>query len=226
MIHIADRLPSTAIDSTQLARWRAIPTPVASDALQGRGLLNPSIRSIASVRPTQRMAGIAVTAACEPPDFGAVLHAVSVAGPGEIVVIAAGGSCECAVLGELLGGSARLKGVAGVICDGAVRDIGTLGQWTDFPVFALGSTARGPASKERGSVNGEVSCGGVPISPGDLIVADDDGVIAIPAAEAAAALALAEARLLAEQDWEKQLQAGRSVVEVFGVPAAQRRQPN
>ena len=80
--------------------------------------------------------GSAVTAWCEPADYGPVHHAIAIAKPGDKIVVAAGGRRDAAMIGELLSGAARHKGIAGVLVDGAVRDVNTLAQWPDFPVFA------------------------------------------------------------------------------------------
>ena len=124
------------------------------------------------------------------------------------------------MIGELLSGAARRKGSRGVVVDGAVRDIGTLASWPDFPVFSRGNTARGPSSMERGEVNGPVLLGGVSVAPGDLILGDDDGLVVIPHGEAEARLPAARAMVAAEEAWEARLTAGESTLEVFGVPAA------
>src|SRR5215218_7691080 len=128
--------------------------------------------------------GPAVTAWCEPGDIGAALHAVALAGAGDVIVIDAGGCLQSAVVGEHLCGAARRNGAAGMIVNGAVRDIGPIAAWPDFPVFTLGNTARGPVSIERGTVGAAIVCGGIRVEPHDLILADDDGVVAIARAEA------------------------------------------
>lgn len=214
-IHPASRI---ALDEALLARWHQVPTTIVADVLGGNTVIDPRIRPLARLGDGVRLLGRAVTARCTPPDFGAVLHAITVAGAGDVIAIAADGNLQFAMLGELLGGSARSKGVAGVICDGAVRDIGTLAGWRDFPVFALGNTVRGPSSKAHGSVNEAVELGGVRIEPGDIVIGDDDGLVVLTPLEAVSALKDVEARMSAEQDWEKALASGRTVLEVFAVP--------
>lgn len=88
-----------------------------------------------------------------------------------MIVIAAGGRRDAAMIRELLSGAARRKGIAGVVVDGAVRDVNTLTQWRDLPVFARWTTPRGPSSIERGSVNDSVIFGGVPVSP--IVIGDE-----------------------------------------------------
>lgn len=200
-----------------LQGFAAMPTTLVSDASGGRLLMDPNIRPL---RPlgTARLSGPAVTAWCEPADIGAAIHAIENAKPGDVVVIDAGGSLQTAVVGEHLCGVARRKGVAGLVANGAVRDVAALAAWVDFPVFALGRTARGPVSVERGAVNGRIVCGGVPVKPFDLVLGDDDGLIVIPREEAAHWLSRARDRHILEQEWDRRLSAGESMLNVFGIP--------
>jgi 4-hydroxy-4-methyl-2-oxoglutarate aldolase len=202
-----------------LKGWAAVPTTIASDVSRGRLLADPRIRPL---RPFagRRLLGPAVTAWCEPGDIGAALHAVALAQAGEVIVIDGGGCLQSALVGEHLCGSARRKGVAGMVVNGAVRDVGALASWPDFPVFALGVTARGPISIEHGSVNEPIVCGGVPVRPHDLVLGDDDGVIVIPREEAEAWLAQARAKVAIEEEWDRRLSAGESTVQVFNLPEA------
>jgi regulator of RNase E activity RraA len=124
------------------------------------------------------------------------------------------------MIGDILSGHLRAKGAAGLVCDGAVRDVGTLGSWTDFPVFTRWINPRGPTGAERGAINRPVTIGGVPVAPGDLIIGDDDGLVVISAPNARALIGEAEAKLAREADWIEGLAAGTSAVEVFGLQAA------
>ena len=215
------RPAATPLAPALVAGWAGVPTTIAADLFRGRTFVDPALRPLRPFAGARRLIGSAVTAFCEPADYGAVHHAIAAAGPGDVIVVYAGGRVDAAMIGELLGGAARRKGVAGVAVDGAVRDIGTLAAWSDFPVFCRGNTARGPASMERGVVNDTIMFGGVRVSPRDLIIGDDDGLVVIPHGEAEARLADALAMVKAESEWEKQLAGGRSTIEVFGVPAAQ-----
>ena len=106
-----------------------------------------------------------------------------------------------------------------MVVNGAVRDIGPIAAWPDFPVFTLGNTARGPVSIERGTVGAAIVCGGIRVEPHDLILADDDGVVAIPRAEAVAWLEAAQAKVRVEEEWDRRLSAGETTLQVFGPPA-------
>lgn len=211
----ATRLQKSTIDA-----WRVVPSAVIADQLNGRGHADARIRPIRPFAPGANLVGSAVTAWCEPADYGPVHHAIAVAQPGEVIVVAAAGRRDAAVIGELLGGAARLKGIAGVLVDGAVRDVGTLAHWNDFAVFARWITPRGPSSMERGSVNEPVVFGGVTVSPFDLVVADDDGVVFVPHALVPRLLDSCLARVEAEKRWEATLAKGATTLETFAVPAA------
>ena len=198
--------------------WRAVPTTIAADLLRGRAHVDPGIRPLRPFGPGARLVGSAVTAWCESADYGPVHHAIAVAEPGDVVVVDAGGRHDAAMIGELLSGAARRKGIAGVIVDGAVRDVGTLAGWADFAVFSRWVTPRGPSSMERGSVNEPIVFGGVPVSPFDLILGDDDGLVIVPRGEAEARLPAALAMVKAEEGWEAALAEGRTTLDVFNVP--------
>ena len=139
---------------------------------------------------------------------------------GDVVVIAAQARTDFAMIGEILGGHLRSKGCAGLVVDGAVRDIDQLGSWSDFPVFARAVNPLGPTSAAGGVLNGPIEAGGCNISPGDLILGDADGLIALNPALARAHLAGARAKLELEQRWISQLAAGQSAKDVFGLQRA------
>ncbi len=209
------------LDPALVARWARISTTITADLFKGSVLADPLIRPLRRLGPGPRLAGRALTVRCEPPDFGAVLQAVDLAGPGDVVVIAADGDARTAMIGDILSGVARRKGVAGVVCDGAVRDIAVLRDWADFPVFSRSTTARGPSSKDHGSVNAPVPFAGLPVAPGSLVVGDDDGLVFLSPAEAAASIDEAERRTQAELDWVVRLQAGETLCGVFDVQGAE-----
>jgi regulator of RNase E activity RraA len=210
--------PAEAIPVTDelLQGWAEIPTTIASDVSGGRLLIDPNIRPLRRLGGA-RLLGVAVTAWCEPGDIGATIHVIETARQFEVVVIDAGACLQTAVVGEHLCGVARRKGVAGLVANGAVRDVAALAAWPDFPVFALGHTARGPVSVERGTVNDSIVCGGVPVRPHDIVLGDDDGLIVIPCEQAEQWLAKAREKLALEQEWDRRLLAGESMLEVFGI---------
>jgi regulator of RNase E activity RraA len=208
------------IAAETLNAWRGIPVTIASDVTAGRVVVDPRIRPLRPFALGKRLVGQAITAWCERSDFGPMLHAIDIAGEGQVVTVDAGGCLQTAYVGEILCGLARRKKIAGLIVNGAVRDIDTIASWDDFPVYSLGNTAKGPLSKERGSVNGDIVFGGVRVSPGDIVLGDNDGLAVIPAAEAEALLALAQERVRMEEAWIAELASGRTLIDVFSVPEA------
>lgn len=217
-IHQPERkkLPADVID-----RWRVITSAVAADQLGG-GHADSSIRPIRAMGEGVRLVGSAITALCEPKDYGPVHHAIDVAESGDVLVIAASGRSDAAMIGELLSTAARLKGIAGVVLDGAVRDVATLSRWPDFHVFTRWITPRGPSTMESGAVNCPVEIAGVSVRPYDLVLGDQDGVVFVPRTLAESKLPACLERVEAEAGWEAQLVAGASTLDVFKVPAARR----
>ena len=208
----ADDLTAAEID-----RWRAVSVAVAVDLGRAIGQIDPAIRPLLPPGRQPRLFGRAVTVACEPPDFGAVPLAIDRIGAGEVLVIAAGGHAETAMIGEILGGHLRRRGAVGLVCDGAIRDVGTLAAWTDFPVFTRHVTPRGPASAERGTINGPVVVGGQLVRPGDLLLGDDDGLVALGPDIVRSRIDDALAKLAREAGWQESLLAGRTMAQTFGL---------
>jgi 4-hydroxy-4-methyl-2-oxoglutarate aldolase len=209
------------LSKKQIDGWRPVTSAIAADQLGGRAHVDAQIRPI---RPLcgAKLIGNAVTAWCEPADYGPVHHAIDVAEAGDVIVIAAGGRCDAALIGELLSTAARRKGIAGVVVDGAIRDVATLVQWLDFQVYTRWITSRGPSTMERGMVDGPVIFGGVPVEPRDLVLGDDDGLVIGPNLLVDTRLKACMDRLNAEVGWEEALASGRSTLDVFKVPAAVR----
>jgi 4-hydroxy-4-methyl-2-oxoglutarate aldolase len=211
------RAPASDLTPTEIDRWRVVPVAVAVDLGRDSGQIDPAIRPLLPAGRQPRLFGRAVTALCEPPDFGAVLHALDLVTAGDVLVIAAAGNAETAMIGEILGGHLRRRGGRGLVCDGAVRDVATLAGWADLAVFARGVTPRGPSSAERGAVNLPAIVGGRLVTPGDLVIGDDDGLVALTPSTIRGRIADAEARLALEAEWQARLAAGRSVLDTFGL---------
>ena len=207
------------LSEAEIEAWRAIPAAVAVDLVPAEQL-DVRIRPINPPGRQPRLFGRAFTMRCEPPDFGAVMHAVDMARPGDVFVIAAGGEGGTAMIGEILAGHLRNKGCAGLVCDGPVRDVAALAEWDDFSVFTRCVTPRGPISAENGIVNATVGIGDRLVAPGDLIIGDDDGLVALTPATVRDRAADAKARLVQEDGWVKALAEGKPVSEIFGLSAA------
>ncbi|CAN1577296.1 MenG Demethylmenaquinone methyltransferase [Paracoccaceae bacterium] len=211
--------PASDLTPAEIARWSAIPVAIAVDLVREAGQIDPAIRPLRPAGMQPRLFGQAVTVRCDAPDFGAVLQALDVIQSGQVLVIDANGYREAAMIGDILSGHLRAKGVAGVICEGAVRDVGTLGGWVDFPVYSRWINPRGPTGADRGAVNLPVTVGGARITSGDLLIGDDDGLVVLTPANVRGLIADAEAKLARETGWIEGLTSGKSAAEVFGLMA-------
>lgn len=210
-IHAVSENGLTQVD---IEPWHTVPVAIAVDLVPGEQV-DHRIRPINSPGQQPKLFGRAVTARCEPPDFGAVLHALDQIKHGDVLVMAADGRDDTAMIGEILGGHLRRCGGAGLICDGAIRDVATLSQWTDFSVFARAVNPRGPTGAANGAVNSPVKIGDRLVNPGDLIIGDDDGLAALSPTTVRTRLADAEAKIALEATWVEALTGGRSVVQTF-----------
>jgi 4-hydroxy-4-methyl-2-oxoglutarate aldolase len=174
------------------------------------------ILGLEPVFPEARALGRALTVRSAPADSLAVHHAVAVAQPGEVIVLAVGGERSVAHCGELVVRAARARGVAGIVVDGAIRDraeIVLLG----LPVFHLGTSPRGPGKAGPGELRVPIELGGVQVEPGDLVCADADGVAVVAAAHADEVLAAAEALEERERGMVSRIESGESTVEILGL---------
>src|SRR5260370_6487946 len=160
-----------------MQKFAQFPTPDISDLLNRLYAVDPSIVCLTGSH--HRLCGPACTVKVFPGDNLMVHKVLDVAKPGDIVVVDAHGSSMNAVLGDLISTKAKHRGIAGFIVDGFVRDIPDILK-LDFPVFARGATPIGPLHRGPGEVNYPVCCGGVVVSPGDLVVADGACIVVIP----------------------------------------------
>jgi len=153
------------------------------------------------------LAGPALTVKTAPGDNLLVHKALDMAQPGDVIVVDAGGVLENAIIGELMMSRARQRGVAGIVIWGAIRDSAEIGAG-DYPVFACAVTHRGPYKNGPGEINVPISIAGIAVMPGDIIVGDADGLVAVPQEQAERILASAKAILEKETAAMKQITAG------------------
>lgn len=176
-------------------RFNYIPTAHISDSMQRLHAAGAALRPM---HRSGKLIGNAVTVKVRPGDNLMVHKAIDTAQPRDVIVVDAGGDLSQAIIGELMMRHAQRRGIAGLVINGAVRDMGTISN-DIYPVYAAGITHRGPYKDGPGEINFPVSIGGMVIHPGDIIVGDEDGVVAIPLADAEAVLVLTEALRLREE---------------------------
>ena len=169
-----------------LEAFAALPTSNISDNMArhyGAG---------ARLRPFHRggkLVGPAFTVKTRPGDNLLTHKAIDMAAPGDVILVDAGGALDQAIIGEIMSSLAAKRGIAGMIIDGAIRDVDAIAA-SPFPVYACGVTHRGPYKDGPGEINVSVSIAGMTVNPGDIIVGDADGVVAIPQADAERIIAL------------------------------------
>jgi 4-hydroxy-4-methyl-2-oxoglutarate aldolase len=188
-------------------------TTVLSDAMGRAGAMSARLRPVG---PAVRMAGPALTVRLYPNDNFMCHLAVTLAEPGDVLVIDGGNYVEAAVWGEMLTLAALARGVAGVVVDAAARDRDAIAQ-LGLPVFASAVVPRGTFKRHAGDANVPISCGALPVAPGDIVVSDADGVVVIPRAQAAEILERAHKAEQREAAWRAALAAGTTLYEVAGI---------
>lgn len=191
-----------------IERAKKLSSSLVADGMKGLGVEMDGCMeaSIMAVDPFMKVVGTALTVETDNGDNFPIHVATYSGGEGYVMVIDGKGKADAAYFGELIASAAKAVGFLGVVCDGYVRDQDGLVE-LGLPVYAKGFMQRGPKKQEPGVVNGPVRCGGVAVNPGDLVVADCDGVTIVPRDHIEQTLANAEEKLAYEQKRQKSIVA-------------------
>ena len=184
--------------------FRNAPTSVISDNLA-------RLPGAVGLKPYHRggkLVGTAFTVRTRPGDNLAIHRALELVGPGDVIVVDGGGDETRALVGEIMKNIVQWRKAEGYVIDGAIRDVAAFAG-DDFPCYARAVIHRGPYKNGPGEINVPVSIGGSVISPGDIVVGDEDGVVSFPAAGAAALLEAVRAQVAREEETLKAIREGR-----------------
>ena len=203
-----DRADSSVIDRLAVAG-----TATVHEAIGRVGYVGPHLKPI---QLDTKIAGSAVTVLSHPGDNIMIHAAVEMCQPGDVLVVANTAPSTHGMFGDLLATSLMARGVRGLIIDAGVRDTADL-RSMGFPVWAQHVSCQGTVKNSPGSVNVPVILGGVTVQPGDVVCADDDGVVIVERADAAWALQRSDARLAREEKMRVTLESGELGVDVYGL---------
>ena len=200
-------------DAEVVKTLEALGTATISEAQGRRGLLHHYMRPI---YPTARVCGPAITALCQPGDNMMIHVAIEVSKPGDVMVVAVTSESTDGFFGELLGTSLQAHGVKGLILDAGCRDVTELTAM-DFPVWSKCISAQGTVKETPGSVNIPVVCANQLVRPGDVIMADVDGVVVVPRENAAAVAKAGLERVAKEEKTRARLKSGELGMNFNGI---------
>lgn len=187
-----------------IARAARLPVANIGDVMNRMQAMRGGFRAYGGRRA---VVGAALTVRARPGDNLLLHRAVDLARPGEVIVCDGGGDLDVAIAGDLMIGYAVTRGVAAMVIDGAVRDIAPVGRLA-IGIWARGATPAGPYKEGPGEIGYPIACGGLVVASGDLIAADEDGVVVIPRDDAAAVIAAAEAHAAKEEAATAAITAG------------------
>lgn len=181
-----ERVPAELV--AQAAQFQAA---ILADVAGRRGALHGRIQAL---RPRMKVAGPAFTVEVRPGDNLMIHAAIMLAKPGDVIVVNGKGDLSAALMGAIMMNACKQLGIAGVVIDGAVRDVLEIDEM-DYPVFAAGANPNGPTKNVAGRINHPVSVGGATVNPGDLIIGDADGVLVVERDKLASLLPLAHKKV-------------------------------
>ena len=197
-----------------LARYRTVTAATAHEAMGRKGALDSAIKPIRH--------GMRVLGACPPGDTLTLHAALKLARPGDVIVCAAAGFTEQGLFGDVMASAAKGKGIAGLVVDGGVRDSSEISR-LGFPVFSRSISIKGAVKETLGQLNQPVVVGGELVSPGDLIIGDDDGVVVIPRALIAETAETSAERERKEERFRAALLQGNTTWDMLNLNAVMER---
>jgi regulator of RNase E activity RraA len=204
----------TPLSADKLAQWATIPPAIAGDVMNRQNVMAGRISPLS---PGMTMAGQARTVAVLAGDNAALHEVIGRLRPNEVLVIDAANYDDRAVWGGILNTRAKLRNINGVVLDGAARDAAEMREM-GLPVYLSALSPAGPHKGWGGSIDDRISCGGVAVMPGDVILGDDDGVTVVPLARAETVLAASLARIAYEEDILNKLASGADTSGLFPSP--------
>ncbi|WP_233838040.1 RraA family protein [Paraburkholderia sp. ZP32-5] len=193
-----------AIPADTVDAFRSIVTPHISDNMHRLC----GVVGLQRYHREKKLVGRALTVKVRSGDNLMIHKAIDIAEPGDVIVVDGGADLTQALVGELMQMHAQVRGVAGFVIDGAIRDVAAFYQ-ADFPCYARGNTHRGPFKDGPGEINVPVAIGGLVIEAGDLIVGDEDGLVAVPAERLGEVLQAAQAQAKREAQRKEAILAGQ-----------------
>jgi len=195
------------VSPAMVTKASAFAASILADVAGRRGTLDGRITPLSR---STRLAGPAFTVEVRPGDNLMIHAAMALAQPGDVLVVDGKGDRSCALMGEIMITTCKKLGLGGVVIDGAHRDTKDL-LALGFPVYSVGSNPKGPTKSVPGRINGPISCGGVTVNPGDLIVGDGDGVVVIERDKVASILAPAAQKVTDERVRIEEITSGRNI---------------
>jgi 4-hydroxy-4-methyl-2-oxoglutarate aldolase len=197
----------TRIDTATLQAAGAYASSILADVAGRRGAMDGRIQALT---PNMRVAGPAFTIDVRAGDNLMIHTAMCMAKPGDVLVIDGKADRLCALMGSIMLNACKVLGLAGVVLDASIRDTEELRE-LGFPVWSIGANPNGPTKFVPGRINWPISCGGVAVNPGDLIVGDADGVVVVEREKAASLLPLAASKVADERQRIADIVSGKNL---------------